>query len=147
MVATQQEKQQVEAVIEVWRSAFEAKDMDRLKGLWDQGYPQLLYIAEENNDHLGDWAAISKYYDAIPGLVETMDWKIDNLMVDVIGDFAYAYHTFLVKAEAKDIDNPLVADGRNTFVLRKTGGQWKIIHYHESLSRDRSHDMWGFLWS
>jgi uncharacterized protein (TIGR02246 family) len=147
MVATQQERQQVEAVIQEWKSAFEAKNIDRIKALWDQDYPQLLYIAEENNDHLSGWAAIDNYYNAIPGGVESMDWTLDNLTVDVIGDAAYAYVNFHVEAVVKDLDKPMIANGRDTFVLRKTGGQWKIIHYHESLSRDHNYETWGFLWS
>ena len=162
MVASQEEKQQVEAVIQAWVSSFAVADMDGVKAQWDQDYPQLIYIAEDVNDPMTDWASISQFYDAIPPNVESMDWKIDNLMVDVIGDAAYAYCTFLVRAkvkrtddvlvakggsEVKRIDHALVADGRDTFILRKTGSRWKIIHYHESLSRDHSHEMWGFLWS
>ena len=147
MVANREEKQQVEAVIQAWKTSFAAADVEAVKELWDQDYPQLIYTAEESNDHLTDWASISEYYDAIPPMVESMDWQIDDLMVDVIGDVAYAYCTFFVKAEVKGIDHTLIANGRDTFILRKTGGRWKIIHYHESLSRDHSHEMWGFLWS
>ncbi len=146
-MTTAQDKQQVESVIQDWRSAFASKDVARVKSLWDQGYSQLLYIAEENNDHLSSWAAIDEYYNAIPGMVGNMDWSIDNLTVDVIGDMAYAYLTFHVEADVPSLSRTLEANGRNTFVLRKTGGQWKIIHYHESLSRDRSHEMWRFLWA
>lgn len=145
-MATTEEKQGVEAVIEEWKSAFAAKDVARIKSLWDQDYGQLLYIAEENNDSLSSWAAINEYYDAIPGMIGDISWAIDNLTVDVIGDLAYAYLTFHAEAGVPSLNRTLIANGRNTFVLRNTGGQWKLIHYHESLSRDRSHDMWGFLW-
>ena len=147
MVASRQERQQVEAVIRDWMSAFESIDIERVKSLWDKDYPNLLYIAEENDDHLEGWAAIDQYYNGLADLVESMDWAIDNLVVDVFGDAAYAYHTFLVHADVKGLDHKIEANGRNTFVLRRVGGGWKIIHYHESLSRDRSHAMWGFLWS
>ena len=147
MVATQQERQQVEAVIREWLSAFESKNMERVKALWDQDYPQLLYIAEENNDHISGWAAIDNFYNGVPDTVESMDWTIDNLTVDVIGDAAYAYFTFSVGSEPKEFDHRMVFNGRDTFVLHRTGGQWKIIHYHESLSRDHNYETWGFLWS
>ena len=145
-MTTVQDKQQVESVIQEWRSAFAAKDMAGVKSLWDQSYSQLLYVAEENNDHLSGWAAIDEYYNAIPDLVGDMDWALDNLTVDVGGDMAYAYITFRVEASVPSLNRTVIANGRNTFVLRRTGGQWRIIHYHESLSRDRSHEMWGFLW-
>ena len=147
MVASQQERQQVEAVIKEWMAGFEAMDMDKVKAVWDKDYPQLIYIPEESNDQMTDWASINNYYDSLVGMVESAEWSMDNLTVDVLGEAAYAFHTFHVKAKVKGVDNPIIANGRNTFVLRRTGGGWKIIHYHESLSRDRSHEMWGFLWA
>ena len=137
----------MEAVIREWLSSCAAMDVERLKALWDQEYPQLIYVPEEHNDAMTDWAAISKYYDALPALVLSAEWSMDNLMVDVIGDVAYAYFTFLVKAKVKGIDHTLVGDARDTIILRKTGGRWKIIHYHESLSQEHMHEQWGFLWS
>ena len=147
MVASQQERQQVEAVIRGWMAGFAAMDMDRVKAVWDKDYPQLIYIPEESDDHMTGWASINAYYDSLVGMVESVEWTMDNLTVDVIGNAAYAYHTFYVKAKVKGMDNTMIANGRNTFVLRRTGGGWKIIHYHESLSRDRSHEMWAFLWA
>ena len=146
-MSTQSDKQQVEALIREWGSGFGAADMERVKAVWDQNYPQLIYVAEENNDHMTSWAEINDYLDAIPGAVNSIEMNIDNLMVDVIGDAAYAYFTSVGSADIKGFDNPLTFEGRGSFVLRKTGGQWKIIHHHESLSRDRSHETWGFLWS
>ena len=147
MVASQQEKKEVGAVIQEWKSAFGAKDMERVKALWDQDYPQLIYIPEESNEALSGWYAISKYYDAIPDLVESMEWVRESLMVDVLGDVAHAYFANLNTAKVNGIDNVMSFDVRDTFILKKKGGQWKIIHYHESLSRDHSHETWGFLWS
>jgi uncharacterized protein (TIGR02246 family) len=147
MVASQQDKSQVEAVIREWNEAFVATDPARLKGIWDNDYPQLMYIAEENNDCLRGSDAIATYYGGIPDFVESIDFSLTETTVDAIGDMAYAYVEFLAKASIKGVDHQMTFQGRNTFVLRKTGGQWKIIHYHESLSRDHSHETWGYLWS
>ena len=147
MVASQQDKSQVEAVISEWNAAFIATDVGRLKNLWDKDYPQLLYIAEENNDAVRGNDAIGTYYGAIPEFVESIDFKLKETTVDAIGDMAYAYVEFLAKATIKGVDHEMTFEGRNTFILRKGGGQWKIIHYHESLSRDHSHETWGHLWS
>ncbi len=57
--------------------------MARVKSLWDQSYSQLLYIAEENNDHLSGWSAIDEYYNAIPASVGDMDWAIDAVILSV----------------------------------------------------------------
>ena len=147
MVASQQDRSRVEEVIEEWRAAFMAKSVERLKGLWDEDYSQLIYIAEEDNDPHRGFDAVSKYYGNIPEFVKSLDWTIKETTIDVIGDMAYAYVEFVVHAELKDVDHEMTFDGRNTFILRRTAGRWKFIHYHESLSRDHSHDTWGFLWT
>ena len=147
MVASEQEKRQIEATIQEWKSALLAKDPKRLKALWDQDYPQLLYIAEENNEPITDWASISKYYDGLSEFVEKLEVGAFDLSVDVLGDAGYAYVNFSIKAEVKGIDHLMKFNGRNTFILRKKGGQWRFIHFHESLSRDHSHEAWSFLWN
>ena len=147
MVASSQEREQVEAVIHEWNAAANAKDVARLKALWDQDYPQLLYIAEENDEALSDWASISRYYDALPELVLSLDWKIDGLKVDVVGGVAYAYLSYLVRADVRGIDHTMVLRGRNTFVLHRSWDSWRLIHYHESLSRDHNQESWSWFWS
>ena len=146
MVASQQDKSQVEAVIKEWNAAFTARDTGRLNNVWDKDYSQLLYIAEENNDAVRGSDGIATYYSAIPEFVESLDFALKETTVDAIGDMAYAYVEFLAKARIKGVDHEMTFNGRNTFILRKAGGQWKIIHYHESLSRDHSHETWGYLW-
>jgi ketosteroid isomerase-like protein len=145
MVTVQRERQAVEAVIREWLAALQANDAQRVKAVWDRNYPHLIYIAEENNDALHGWAGVDGYYNGLSRDVGRADWKIDNLEVDVIGNAAWAYLTFLVEVDIKPFKRTMVFNGRNTFILRKSGGQWKIIHYHESLSRDRSHQTWDWF--
>ena len=147
MVVNQQDKQQVEEVIQERLTAFADRDSERLKALWDQDYPLLIYIAEENDKPLLDWAGIREYHDAVPDVVESFEYRIKELKVDVLGEAAYAYLAYLVKAGVSGVDTVMEFDGRATYILRKTAGHWKIIHYHESLSRDHSHQTWGFVWS
>ena len=147
MATSQQDKSAVAEVIREWQAAFTDKSVDRLKGVWDHEYQQLLYIAEEDNEAHRGIDGISKYYSNIPAFVQSIDWNIKETTIDVIGDMAYAYVEFLAKGDITGIDHQLTFDGRTTFILRKRDGQWKFIHYHESLSRDHSHDTWGYLWS
>src|SRR5215203_5049397 len=101
-------------------------------------YDQLAYVAEENNDALVDWASISGYYDAL--VKNRISWSIDNLKVGVSGDAAWAYVTFVASGHVKALNHDFVWNGRSSFFLHKHESDWKIIHYHESLSRDRSHE-------
>ncbi len=143
-MVSQQDKQAVEAVIQEWMSALNAGDIEGVKGVWDKSYDSLVFIAEENDDALHGWSGVDGYYDGLAGVTRA-DWKMDNLKIDVLGDAAWAYLTFVVEADIKDFNRTMVFPGRNTFILRKVGGQWKIIHYHESLSRDKSRSTWDWF--
>ena len=63
------------------------------------------------------------------------------MKVDVVGGVAYAYLSYLVRADVRGIDHTMVLRGRNTFVLHRSGDSWKLIHYHESLSRDHNQEV------
>jgi ketosteroid isomerase-like protein len=137
------DEQAVEAVIRKWRDAINAGDASALKDTWDSTYDHLTYVAEENDDALLDWASISGYYDAL--VKDTIAWSIDNLRVGVSGNAAWAYLTFVASGNVKALHHHFVWNGRSSFLLHKPGDEWKIIHYHESLSRDRSHEAWGWF--
>ena len=138
-----EEVQRVRGVIEQWKSAIAVKDVERRLALWDSTYPHPIYVAEDFDDPFMGWDAIGEYYAYLPPL----DWRLDILAVDVVHDAAYVFCTFFVKADVDGVDHTLAFDGRTTFVLRKAEGGWKIIHYHESLSRDHSHESWGYRWN
>ena len=133
----------VKDVVRAWHRAISSGDAAALKALWDQDYEGLIYIAEENNEPLTDWASINAYYDEL--LAAPVKWSIDGLQVGVEGDAAWVYLTFVAEGRVEALQHDFVWNGRNSFFLRKSGGDWKIVHYHESLSRDRSHDAWGWF--
>lgn len=139
------EEAAVEAVIKEWHRAISSKDGVALKGLWDREYDGLIFIVEENNQAFFDWPSIEDYYAAQTEGPDQIAWSIDNLKVGVLGEAAWGYLTFVAAGRIESMKHDFVWDGRTSYVLRKTDGEWKIIHYHESLSRDRSHDAWGWF--
>ena len=77
------------------------------------------------------WTRIEQYYKGVAGFlgrVRTM--TVSDLSVDVFGDVAYAFCIFHFEGELKGENH--IADGRDTFILRRKRGAWKVIHYHES---------------
>ena len=141
---TQRDIEAVKAVIEEWKAALSACDVERVKKVWDESYDGLTYIAEENNDALHGWAGVEGYYNGLADVTRA-DWEMDNLKIDVLGDAAWVYITYVVEAHLQNFGRTMVFPGRNTFILRRVGGEWKIIHYHESLSRDRSRETWDWF--
>ena len=142
-MANQQDMQAVKEVIQEWMSALNECDTERVKKVWDETYDGLTYIAEENNDALHGLAGVDSYYNGLADVTEA-NWEMDNLKMDVIGDVAWVYITYVVEAAIKSFNRTVVFPGRNTFILRKFNDQWKIIHYHESLSRDESRNTWDW---
>ena len=138
-----QDEQQVQEVIDRWMSALNACDTEAVKTVWDESYPDLIYIAEENNDALHGWEGVEGYYNGLADVSEA-DWEMDNVKIDVMGDVAWVYLTYVVEAHLMGFGRTMVFPGRNTFILRKNEGEWKIIHYHESLSRDESRTTWDW---
>ncbi len=131
MTASEQDRQQIAAIIEQYRRGFAAMDVGVLKAIWDQDYDNLIYIAQEATEPVWGWTGIEQYYEGIAGFlgrVKTM--TVSDLSVDVLGDVAYAFCIFHFEGELKGKKH--IADGRDTFVLRRKSGAWKVIHYHES---------------
>ena len=153
MAGTREARRQVEAVVREWCFSMGVRDMGRRASLWDQEYPQPIFIFEDADDPLLEWSAIWEYYEQMPAL----DWSLEGLSANVIGDLAHAFCSFSVKADI-DRERPgfyvrepttraRLFNGRITFILRNRRGVWKIIHYHESLSRDHSYQAWSYLWN
>ncbi len=139
------EEEALERTIRSWHKAISTNDGVTLKGLWDQQYAKLVFIVEENNEACFDWPSIARYYDAQTAGPEQFSWSIDDLKVGVEGSAGWAYVTFKAAGFLAEVNHQLAANGRNSYFLRKVGDEWKIIHYHESLSRDNSHATWGWF--
>ena len=82
-MATEQERQEVRQAVDAWAAAHTSGDPSRVKALWDQQYSNLVYIAEENEFPILDWASINDYY----GNETDSDcaWSYDHLVLDVFG--------------------------------------------------------------
>ena len=116
-----QDEQQVQEVIDRWMSALNACDTEAVKTVWDESYPDLIYIAEENNDALHGWEGVEGYYNGLADVSEA-DWEMDNVKIDVMGDVAWVYLTYVVEAHLMGFGRTMVFPGRNTFILRKNEG-------------------------
>ena len=113
-----------------------SNDVDRAMSLWDQEYPRPVFQAPDFSSALLDRTKIREFYNEQAAVMEKSDWAIDETVVDVLGVTAYVHCTVDIKADIKGIDHPMTFRDHDTFVLRRNAGQWKIVLYHESLSRD-----------
>ena len=131
MTASERDRRQIAAIIEQYRRGFAKMDVEALKSIWDQDYDNLIYIAQEAAQPVRGWTGIERYYERVAGFlgrVKTM--TVGDLSVDVLGDVAYVFCIFHFEGELEGESH--IADGRDTFILHRKSGGWKVIHYHES---------------
>ncbi len=131
-MATEHQTQEIKAQIDKWTAGMSAVDTKRLKSLWDQSDPNVIYLAEENKEALVGWASIDRYYDNLAATLSNADFRYSDLVVDVFGDVAYAFCYTIGLADAVPEGSRYEFNSRVTFILHRTGGEWKIVHYHES---------------
>jgi ketosteroid isomerase-like protein len=125
----------IAAVVEQYRRGFAALDPDALVDLWDPTFSGIIYVAQEKPEPLHGWAAVEDYYRALPHVIPvaaTEEMRVTDLSVEVFGDVALAFAKFHFVGERRDGGGEFTADGRVTFVLRRTEAQWRMVHYHES---------------
>jgi ketosteroid isomerase-like protein len=125
-----QHRREIAGVIEQYRRGFATLDVETLIDIWDQSYENVIYIAQEASRPIRGRAAVRRYYDRVAGLLRVRELTVSDLTVEVIGEVAFAFCAFHFEGEIKGKHH--VADGRNTFILRRNHGSWKVIHYHES---------------
>ena len=122
-------------VVEQYRRGFAALEPDVLVGLWDPAFSGIVYVAQEKSEPLRGWAAVEAYYRALPHVIPVAaaeEMRVTDLSVEVFGDVALAFAKFHFVGQRRDGGGEFTADGRVTFVLRRTEGQWRVVHYHES---------------
>jgi ketosteroid isomerase-like protein len=125
------DSQQIAAVIEQYRRGFATLDVTALTAIWDQEYDHIIYIAQELAQPVQGWVGVERYYQRVASFLERVStMEVSDVLVDILGDIASAFLRFHFEGEING--RPHIADGRVTFLLRRTSGAWKVIHYHES---------------
>ncbi len=133
MAETESDRDAVGRVIRRWGRAFSTVDSDALIALWDETYPDIIYQAEEFPDPFRGFDQVKYYYGQIPTFAHNIrDQSLVDLDIDVLGDVAWVYLRGTVTFDIPGKPEPISGEARQSFILRKVGGEWKIIHYHES---------------
>lgn len=139
------DRQAIEAVVNEYYLGWLTMDAPRLKSIWKDDEGDLVYTALEMARPLRDLDTIKRYIDrAMSECEPPKDKTVDILSLEIIGDVAITYFTWHYEFRFKEprpewapqVDL-IVADGRATLVLRRTGDGWKVMHYHESRNGPR----------
>ncbi len=113
-----------------WRAA----NAGDLTDLWDPGCSDSIYIAAERDAPVNGFAGVKRYYTDAVAMFPITSMKIDNVRIHEHGTIAYAYCEIAIGFKVEERE--YLVHPRATFVLRKRGGQWYCIEYHESIKWD-----------
>lgn len=133
-------RQAIAAVIERWRAAFADTDADRLKTFWAHDHDGLTYLPTEARVPMTGFAEICAYYDAICAMLTLREWRVWDVLIDCpVPDIACVRMLMDMTYEAHAAGHPEGEhywQGRAFVVLRRSGGEWKFIHYEDSTLMD-----------
>lgn len=133
MAAGEQDREEIAAIVDQYRHAFASVDMEVFKAAWDKDYENIIYIPQERAQPVRGWADLERYFQSVDGAFERVTvMTINDLSIDVIGAVAYAFFTYHFEAKVAGEDEPFAIDGRDTFIMHRRSGVWKVIHYHGS---------------
>lgn len=121
---------EISSLVNDLKTAWETLDLPRLEKLFDLGY-DMEYYPTEMMKVGGGGEGIKAYFEDAVGHLSKVKLSVKSVKTDSFGDAAYA--AFLYRFEYEWDGKPGASDGRITLVLRKKDGQWKVIHYHESV--------------
>jgi ketosteroid isomerase-like protein len=137
-----QDKEKIKEVLEKYRTGWLKLDTNILKSIWDQEYKNIVYVAVELKKPIYGWAGVKDYYErTAKELLQVKDFTLQNISLDIFHDIAFAFATYHFEAISKTGKEPIGGDGRISFILRKKGNQWLLIHYHESAAPTPPHAM------
>jgi ketosteroid isomerase-like protein len=121
-------EEQVRTVVLAVPVAVERGDLKALDALYSHD-PSVLII-EGGSADVG-WKQYRDHH-LTPELkaVKNLKYKYSNVAVSVVGEVAWASFDYSLDAVMKG--KPLSIKGKGTLVLRKTAGDWKIVHSHTS---------------
>ena len=115
---------------EAFYIAFANRDLDAMSEVWTKAaaitciHPGWLVLTDRE-EVMASWEAILAGPGS-PGIF------CEKAVAHVFGDTAYAFCNFHFEGDIKRLAETFVTGGRNTFILHRQNGVWKVIHYHES---------------
>jgi hypothetical protein len=122
--------------LEAYRQAWLASDIAQFKALWDANHPNLTFMPMERFRVLRDWPSIVAYWERILPLTVMERWEVRNPRIDFLGErhaFVFAEDSFSYQVADGSQVGSQAYEARTSFVFKETDGDWKLIHYEDSI--------------
>lgn len=123
----------VKRVVRRWARSFSNLDADGVLAVWDPSYPKILHQAEEFPDPIRGWDELQHYNRTMMSIASNLrDQSLQDLEADVEGNVGWVYIRGTITFDIPGMPFPIAGQTRQTFILHRVNGDWKVIHYHES---------------
>lgn len=125
------EESKIKQILEKYIEGWTKSNAELLKSIWDTTHESVTYLPVEYRDVLVGNEAIQVYYDQTIGEFPVADMTPKQVLIDIFDDVAHLYCSMdmlLKKDGSESMMNP-----RLSFVLKRKGDRWLVIHYSESL--------------
>jgi hypothetical protein len=130
------DRQKILARLEDYRQAWLATDIEKFKALWDNTHDNLTFMPMERFQVLRSWDEIVAYWSSILPLTEIVRWEVLNPVIDFLGDdhaWVFAEDSFAYRVKNDFQAGEQAYDARTSYVFRRVGDDWKLIHYEDSI--------------
>ncbi|MEY3052187.1 MAG: hypothetical protein RLY31_1972 [Bacteroidota bacterium] len=117
------------AFVERYAASIDAADTAMARRLWADS-PDISFIHPRGTAY--GWEGIVGVYRMFADRFARRHLQPRNLKVSESGDAAWLTFEWVFDAVFRDNGAPLQTRGRETQVLRKVGGEWRLLHIHYS---------------
>ena len=125
------DKAAIEQLLETYVESVNKADVTLAATIW-QTDSKAMFIHPRGTER-GWHEASANFYGKTMGETFTKrDLRLKDVSIDIYGDTALAVFFWDFHATVREDGSPLETHGRETQVLRKLGGQWRIVHVHYS---------------
>jgi uncharacterized protein (TIGR02246 family) len=124
---------QTDEVIALERAALDRWGKGDPNGLLETYAPEVTYFDVATERRLDGRAAMTEYYRPLVGKIKVLRYEMLNPKVQRHGDVRVL--TYNLRSEAVKPDGkPVTVRWNSTSVYARTGGAWKMVHSHWSLT-------------
>jgi hypothetical protein len=124
------DRNEIRVVLDRYAQGWRDGDPSLLISTWDEHYNSL-YLASEKPGPAHGHAAILQYYQDALAVYPITKMEIRDVEIELFEDIASVFCN--IEIGFKVGGNEYIVFPRATFLLRRTGVEWRCIQYHESI--------------
>jgi ketosteroid isomerase-like protein len=126
------EKSAIKSVLTDYLVSIENEDIE-LYGKIFVHDPDMVNFGTGANERIVGWDALKKVIEAQNDAISETKITQSNITINLSNEGQFAWATSLWDFKSKMGDQVMQLPVRCSWILEKTGNEWKIIHFHKSV--------------